>query len=1170
MRTMPVDTVSAVFAGSGELPTLCRALDWSATALGSLELWPQALRSATRICLDAATIPMAIWAGRDLTLIYNDAYAAVLGPHKHPSALGRAARDVWPESWDRYRADLRQVIEFGQSVQHQDERFVLRSEGRNEEAFFSYAFTPIRDEHGVIIAALNIFHETTERVQSATRREDFLSWALTIAGTGAWDLSLADLSSRRSLQHEQIFGYDHLLPDWTYDTFLEHVLPQDRADVDRAFRRAAESGSDWNVECRIRRRDGERRWIWASGRYLPESGSRSRHMVGIVQDITERKEAEERLRVSEARLKFAQEAAGAGMWHWDLVTGEVEWSDQLYRLFGLDPRTDAPASGASWRAALHPDDATYAETQLAESIAHHSPLVSEHRIVLPTGEVRWVTALGKTTYDAEGRPQQMSGICLDTTERKRAEEALRRSEALARERLVELEALYETAPIGLCVFDEHLRWVRANKVIAEINGRPIEDHIGRTPMEVVPDVGPQAEEALRTILRTGERLDFEMTGTTAAQSGVERCWSEHWVPIKDPAGRITGISVAAEEITDRKRAARALAESEERFRTLADNIAQFAWMADETGSIFWYNKRWYDYTGTTLDEMQGWGWQKVHHPDYVNRVVEKIRRSFATGTIWEDTFPLRGKDGTYRWFLSCAIPIRHESGQVVRWFGTNTDITEQRAVEEALRVSERRYRTLAENAPEAIARFDRELRYTYVNDYGARLHGLSANDMLGRTDTELGISPARAAFWKEQFEQVTASGKHRTVDFEFDSPVFGRQFLSTVLVPEPGEHLSILTITRDVTPLKRAENSLRESEARFRRLADAMPQFVWTARPDGTIDYYNERVKESSGVVQREDGTWTWQMPVHPEDLESTLEAWRRAVQEGRTYEVTHRLTGADGTTHWYLTRAIPIRDSEGRVGEWFGTTTDIDVQKRTEEALREADRQKNQFMAMLSHDLRNPFAVIRTSLALLEQAGADSPHGKRALAVLGRQVNQMGRLLDDLLDVTRIAKGKLLLKREPLELNAIVRAIGEDHAEVFERERIEFQVIVPPRPLWARVDTARLMQAIGNLLQNAAKFTVDGGRVTLALRTDEGGDALIEVSDTGAGIQPELLDRLFDPLMQAHRTLHQSRGGLGLGLAVVKGIVELHGGVVWAASDGPGRGAVFTIQLPLESRSRS
>jgi PAS domain S-box-containing protein len=370
------------------------------------------------------------------------------------------------------------------------------------------------------------------------------------------------------------------------------------------------------------------------------------------------------------------------------------------------------------------------------------------------------------------------------------------------------------------------------------------------------------------------------------------------------------------------------------------------------------------------------------------------------------------------------------------------------------------------------------------------------------------------------------------------------------------------------TPAERAESSWRDSDTRFRRFADAMPQLVWTARPDGRIDYHNQRVEELSGFARRDDGTFSWEGTVHDEDLGYTIEAWQRAVEEARTYEVTHRLKRADGTTHWYLTRAVPVLDGEGRVAEWFGTTTDIDAQKRSEEALREADGHKNEFLAMLSHDLRNPFNVIRTSLALLQQAGADSAHGKRALTVLGRQVNLIGRLLDDLLDVTRISKGKLVLKRESVELNALVRAIGEDHAALFERDRIGFGVIVPPRPLRARVDTARLTQAIGNLLQNAAKFTPEGGRATLSLRANDGADALIEVSDDGAGVQPELIARLFDPFVQADRTLHQSRGGLGLGLAVVKGIVELHGGVVTAASDGPGRGAVFTIRLPLEGEA--
>ena len=187
-------------------------------------------------------------------------------------------------------------------------------------------------------------------------------------------------------------------------------------------------------------------------------------------------------------------------------------------------------------------------------------------------------------------------------------------------------------------------------------------------------------------MTTGEPLrDLELSGETKAQPGVCRTWIENCYPLRDETGRIAGVNVVIQEITDRKNAEAALRESEERFRTLADNMSQFAWMTDENGWIFWYSSRWFEYTGTTLAQMQGWGWQSVHHPEHVvDRVVERIRHSFETGESWEDTFPLRSRDGTYRWFLSRALPIRDESGRIIRWFGTNTDITELQQAEAAL------------------------------------------------------------------------------------------------------------------------------------------------------------------------------------------------------------------------------------------------------------------------------------------------------------------------------------------------------------------------------------------------------------------------------------------------------------------------------------------------------
>ncbi len=305
---------------------------------------------------------------------------------------------------------------------------------------------------------------------------------------------------------------------------------------------------------------------------------------------------------------------------------------------------------------------------------------------LPLGSVMLCFSEARSPTDWEYKLGEFgTKIASITIERKRAEEELDRSQLLVQRQLSEIEAIYQTAPIGLAILDRDLRYVRLNQRLAEINGIDIDDHIGRTIHEIVPDLADRAESPFQQVLTTGEPLyDLELHGETKAQSGVRRTWLENCYPLRDETGQIAGINVVIQEITDRKRAEAVLRQSEERFRTLADNMSQFAWMTDENGWIFWYNSRWFEYTGTTLAQMQGWGWQSVHHPEHVDRVVSRIRRSFETGECWEDTFPLRGRDGTYRWFLSRALPIRDESGRIIRWFGTNTDITELQQAEAVL------------------------------------------------------------------------------------------------------------------------------------------------------------------------------------------------------------------------------------------------------------------------------------------------------------------------------------------------------------------------------------------------------------------------------------------------------------------------------------------------------
>jgi PAS domain S-box-containing protein len=370
---------------------------------------------------------------------------------------------------------------------------------------------------------------------------------------------------------------------------------------------------------------------------------------------------------------------------------------------------------------------------------------------------------------------------------------------------------------------------------------------------------------------------------------------------------------------------------------------------------------------------------------------------------------------------------------------------------------------------------------------------------------------------------------------------------------------------RDVAPRPLKAQPLGAGKERFRILADNIAQLAWTADRAGSIVWYNQRWYDYTGTTLADVQGWGWRNVVHPDHVERVVARITRCFETGELWEDTFPIRGTSGDYRWFLSRAFPIWDETGRVVRWFGTSTDITEQRAAEEALREADRHKTEFLAWLSHELRNPLGVIRSSLALIEHAGLRSEPGRRAVSVIGRQAAQMDRLVGDLLDMTRISKGKVLLRRTSVTLNEVVRATAEDHRQLFTIEGISFDVRITRQPLPAYVDVARIEQIVANLLQNALKFTTAGGRVELSVRPGTHHDAIIEIRDNGAGLSADLIARLFEPLVQDERTLHRSRGGLGLGLCLVKGLVELHGGTVSATSDGPGQGAVFSIHLPLD-----
>jgi PAS domain S-box-containing protein len=557
------------------------------------------------------------------------------------------------------------------------------------------------------------------------------------------------------------------------------------------------------------------------------------------------------------------------------------------------------------------------------------------------------------------------------------------------------------------------------------------------------------------------------------------------------------------------------------------------------------------------------------YPGLAGSRFEAVYRRVAAGGGTEtvtDFYPDHG-----RWYEVHVYPA---APGITLYF---RDVTERRQAEQAVREQGERLQQalqllegVTEGTEDLIAALDLELRYTVCNAAYRR----NFIRLFGRpVDVGDSMVEALAALPEDQAMAVALfsralAGETVHVQCEFGDTAHARRLFDQRFYPlrdADGRIVGAGEVAADITDQAAAEQALRDSEARFRTLADNMDQLAWMAEPDGRVTWLNQRWAHFTGLdPQALLDPARRRTVVHPDHLPQVLAAWDTARARGEPWEHTFPMRRADGVDRWFLSRALPIRDEQGAIVRWFGTHTDVTRERETESALRRADRSKDEFMAMLAHELRNPLAPLRNMLGLLERR-QDAELLPRALALMGRQVDQLGRLVEDLLDGARIKSGKVSLKRERLDLTVVLLAAVETSRPLWERAGHELVLALPDEPLWIDGDRQRLEQVFNNLINNAAKYTPPGGRLQLRAHTTDDGQVLVTVSDNGAGIPPDMLDRVFTLFSQVEGHTERSQGGLGIGLAIVRSLVDLHGGRVTAHSDGPGQGSEFRVRLPLD-----
>ncbi|MCY2928611.1 MAG: PAS domain S-box protein [Planctomycetota bacterium] len=636
-----------------------------------------------------------------------------------------------------------------------------------------------------------------------------------------------------------------------------------------------------------------------------------------------------------------------------------------------------------------------------------------------------------------------------TAELTRALQALRQTGAYTRS-LIEasLDPLVTIGPDG---------------TITDVNAAT-EASTGRTRQELVgtdfsmyftdPD---EARTGYRRVFQEGVVRDYPL----------EICHRDgHTIPVlynaavyRDDGGQVVGIFAAARDITQRKRAEEALRTSEQEFRSLAEAVPQVVWATRADGWNIYFNQRWVDYTGMTMEQSYGHGWNTPFHPDDKQRAWNAWQRATQYSEPYSLECRLRRADGVYRWWLVRGAPMLGANGEILKWFGTCTDIEDLKIAEAALR---------------------------------------EANDLLERRVAD------------------------RTM-------------------------------------------ALRESEERFRTLANTIPQLAWWANADGYITWYNDNWYRYTGTTPQQMEGWGWQSVHDPAALPLVMERWKASIATGEPFDMTFPLRGADGVFRRFLTRIQPLKDPAGHVMQWFGTNTDVEELEGAQESLRTAvqdlersNKELEQFAYVASHDLQEPLRMVSGFMDLLQQRYGPQLDDK-AREYIGYSTDaaiRMRQLVKDLLEFSRV--GRKHQDVRPVEVRAIVAGVLANLSAVVQEAGAVVTQDQLPTILANPIELGQLFQ---NLIGNALKFRRPDRPCRIHVGAERQGSSWqFSVRDNGIGIPADSIERVFKIFERLHT--REKYAGTGIGLAICKKIIESHGGQIWVEST-PGEGSTFHFTLP-------
>ncbi|CAD5911892.1 Sensor histidine kinase GacS [Planktothrix tepida] len=984
--------------------------------------------------------------------------------------------------------------------------------------------------------------------------------------------------------------------------FIEFIHPDDHPSTQLQVEKLRQGTATTYFENRYRCQDGSYKWLAWTAFPIVET----QLIYGVGRDISEHKRIEQEhrgleaaLRQSEERLKLALEGTNDGVWDWDVLTNEVFFSTRWKTMLGY-AEDEISNHINEWANRVHPEDLPSVTQLLQDHFQGKTPFyISEHRVLCKDGSYKWILDRGKARRDETGTVIRMAGSHKDITERKQLEDFLQRANQQLEQRvaertaqlekaysdLAEREALYrlivETANEGIWILNTDAKTTFVNQKMAHMLGYTEAEMLGSSMYDFMDETA--ALQAKRNFSRRMKGLSEQHDFAFRRRDG-----SILWViistnPLIDSQGNVIGALGMITDVTERHLTEQALRESEERNQLGMEVARMFAFEWDAVTDQVQRSIHCAPLLGLPVSEAkQDTGQQFFQRLFLEDRGVflSLLKSLTPENHTYKTQYRILRPDGMNVILEESGRAFFDDQGNLLRLLGMTADVTEREQAAAALRESTAILNAINESTPTLIFVKDRQGKFLMANSAVLRLLRKSESEVVGKTDAEVLLNLAEAQRIMANDRLVIETGVVESFEEVADFPEGRRIHLSTKSPyrDENGEIIGLIGISTDITERKQAEEALQQSELNFRTLADSMPQIFWTAQPDGSVDYYNQRWYDYTGMTFEQSQAWGWKSILHPDDQQPCVELWKQAVQTGGKYEIEYRFKrAADGEYRWHLGRAFPLRDSQGQIIKWFGSSTDIHDQKQAleerdqalerqriaREQAEAANRVKDEFLAILSHELRTPLNPILGWAKLLQSRSHSPEQTQKALTAIERNAKLQVQLIDDLLDISRIMRGKLSLELEPVFLIEPIRAALEtvQLAATVKLIQIETHLETDIPPILG--DSSRLQQVIWNLLSNAIKFTPEGGQVTLTLQQVEGW-ATLQVKDTGKGISPIFLPYLFELFSQQDTSTTRQFGGLGLGLAIARQLIEAHGGTITVESAGEGLGATFTVRLPL------